>query len=103
MWESHIDGESVVFSRLSPDGEEGYPGAVLAQVCTHALFFPTEVLYCGIFVQHRVQILVSTPIPPPPLLPPPSSSLILDSEVFVSSQEPFAVALHPCSSLFINS
>lgn len=32
VWESHVDGDSVVFSRLSPDGEEGYPGAVLAQV-----------------------------------------------------------------------
>ncbi|KAK3882264.1 hypothetical protein Pcinc_013344 [Petrolisthes cinctipes] len=32
IWESCITDGSVVFSRLSPDGEEGYPGDVLAQV-----------------------------------------------------------------------
>lgn len=32
VWESHVSDESVVFSRLSPDGEDGYPGDVLAQV-----------------------------------------------------------------------
>lgn len=33
IWESCITDGRVVFSRLSPDGEEGYPGDVLAQVC----------------------------------------------------------------------
>ncbi|XP_045617835.2 galactose mutarotase isoform X1 [Procambarus clarkii] len=32
IWESCVVDDSVVFSRLSPDGEEGYPGNVLAQV-----------------------------------------------------------------------
>ncbi|XP_042220851.1 galactose mutarotase-like [Homarus americanus] len=32
VWESCVVDGSVVFSRLSPDGEEGYPGDVLAQV-----------------------------------------------------------------------
>ncbi|XP_071539343.1 galactose mutarotase [Panulirus ornatus] len=31
-WESCVVEGSVVFSRVSPDGEEGYPGDVLAQV-----------------------------------------------------------------------
>ncbi|XP_026828451.1 aldose 1-epimerase [Ooceraea biroi] len=32
LWESHIDGCSVVMSYLSRDGEEGYPSAVLSTV-----------------------------------------------------------------------
>ncbi|XP_045115555.1 galactose mutarotase-like isoform X3 [Portunus trituberculatus] len=32
VWESHVSEERVVFSRLSSDGEQGYPGAVLVQV-----------------------------------------------------------------------
>ncbi|KAK8724133.1 hypothetical protein OTU49_011212 [Cherax quadricarinatus] len=32
VWESCVIDDTVVFSRLSPDGEEGYPGNVLAQV-----------------------------------------------------------------------
>ncbi|KAG7207178.1 hypothetical protein KM043_008866 [Ampulex compressa] len=32
IWESYMDGCSVVMSYLSHDGEEGYPGAVLATI-----------------------------------------------------------------------
>ncbi len=28
IWESRVEGDSVVFSRVSPDGEENYPGTV---------------------------------------------------------------------------
>lgn len=32
VWKSSVMGNSVVFSHLSPDGDQGYPGNVLAQV-----------------------------------------------------------------------
>lgn len=28
IWDSAVDGDSVVFTRVSPDGEEGYPGTL---------------------------------------------------------------------------
>jgi aldose 1-epimerase len=31
-WESHVEGSKLIFSYASRDGEEGYPGEVLAQV-----------------------------------------------------------------------
>ncbi len=32
LWTGSVQGEKVVFSRLSPDGEEGYPGNLLVSV-----------------------------------------------------------------------
>ena len=32
VWSAHQEGEAVVFSRLSPDGEEGYPGNLQVKV-----------------------------------------------------------------------
>ncbi|MEM0896968.1 MAG: aldose epimerase family protein [Verrucomicrobiota bacterium] len=32
MWEATIDGNKLVFSRTSPDGEEGYPGALACKI-----------------------------------------------------------------------
>ncbi len=32
VWDAEIQGDSVVFSRLSPDGEEGYPGNLRVQI-----------------------------------------------------------------------
>ncbi|CAG7833867.1 unnamed protein product [Allacma fusca] len=32
LWESHVEGKRVTFSYVSRDGEEGYPGEVLANV-----------------------------------------------------------------------
>ncbi len=32
LWSGSVQGDKVVFSRLSPDGEEGYPGNLLASV-----------------------------------------------------------------------
>lgn len=32
VWESRVEGESVVFTRFSPDGEEHYPGNLTAEV-----------------------------------------------------------------------
>lgn len=32
VWDSKIEGDSLCFSRLSPDGEEGYPGNLSVQV-----------------------------------------------------------------------
>ncbi|XP_058117852.1 galactose mutarotase-like isoform X1 [Anopheles coustani] len=31
-WEAHVDGTIVTLSHLSPDGDEGYPGAVMVSV-----------------------------------------------------------------------
>ncbi|XP_049840157.1 galactose mutarotase-like [Schistocerca gregaria] len=35
LWESHVHGKKVTMSYLSKDGEEGYPGELLAQVTYH--------------------------------------------------------------------
>ena len=32
VWNSYVCGNSVIFSHLSPDGDQGYPGSVVAQV-----------------------------------------------------------------------
>lgn len=32
LWNSHIDGDKVVFSRISSDGEEGYPGTLAVTI-----------------------------------------------------------------------
>lgn len=32
IWDHSVEGDSVVFSRTSPDGEEGYPGTLKVQV-----------------------------------------------------------------------
>lgn len=32
IWDSKVDGDSVVFTRVSPDGEMGYPGTLTAKV-----------------------------------------------------------------------
>ncbi|KAK7069446.1 hypothetical protein SK128_028059 [Halocaridina rubra] len=32
VWKSYVSGDSVIFSHFSPDGDQGYPGDVLAQV-----------------------------------------------------------------------
>lgn len=31
IWDSHINGDSVVFTRISPNGEENYPGTLKAE------------------------------------------------------------------------
>ncbi|KYN27730.1 Aldose 1-epimerase [Trachymyrmex cornetzi] len=46
LWESHIDGCSVVMTYLSKDGEEGYPGAVLSTVRFRLM--PDNMLEIGI-------------------------------------------------------
>ena len=35
IWESYVEGEEVVFYRVSPDGEENYPGELEAEVRYH--------------------------------------------------------------------
>ncbi|CAG0889483.1 unnamed protein product, partial [Darwinula stevensoni] len=35
LWSSHVEGDSVLFSYLSQDGEEGYPGEVMCHVMYH--------------------------------------------------------------------
>lgn len=32
MWDAHVDGDSVLFSLVSPDGDEGFPGALSVAV-----------------------------------------------------------------------
>lgn len=32
IWDSKVEGDSVIFSRVSPDGEMGYPGTLTAKV-----------------------------------------------------------------------
>ncbi|XP_018344877.1 PREDICTED: aldose 1-epimerase-like [Trachymyrmex septentrionalis] len=46
LWESHIDGCSVVMTYLSKDGDEGYPGAVLSTVKFKLM--PDDMLEIGI-------------------------------------------------------
>ncbi|KAG5319359.1 GALM epimerase, partial [Pseudoatta argentina] len=46
LWESYIDGCSVVMTYLSKDGEEGYPGAVLSTVRFRLM--PDNILEIGI-------------------------------------------------------
>lgn len=33
IWDSAVEGDNVIFSRTSPDGEEGYPGTVCVKAC----------------------------------------------------------------------